>query len=109
MLLPDMKALPPRARIRTETISEVDSLEPVRDNPPAQLLVELTGANHTNLVSFGTEAGLFQKLGLAAVVCGPGSIEQAHKPDEFIALSELEKALSMLDKMTAKLVEFKQV
>jgi acetylornithine deacetylase len=48
-------------------------------------------------VSFGTEAGLFQEIGISTVVCGPGSIEQAHKIDEFIFLSELKKCLNLLD------------
>ena len=55
-------------------------------------------------MAFGTEAGLFQKLGISTVVCGPGSIEQAHKPDEFIALDQIDQCLVMLDKLTAKLV-----
>ncbi|WP_350333616.1 acetylornithine deacetylase [Coralliovum pocilloporae] len=103
-LRPEMQAVSDRADIITETISEIDGLEPVPDNEAVRILSELTGANHTDVVSFGTEAGLFQRLGLSAVVCGPGSIEQAHKPDEFIAISELEKALSVLEKLSRKLV-----
>ena len=48
-------------------------------------------------MSFGTEAGLFQEIGISTVVCGPGSIEQAHKVDEFIELNELKKCLSFLN------------
>ena len=51
---------------------------------------ELTGANQVEAVAYGTEAGHFQNYGIPAVICGPGSIEQAHRPDEFCALSELE-------------------
>jgi acetylornithine deacetylase len=54
-----------------------------------QLAKSLTGANTTGKVSFGTEAGLFEAGGMPAVVCGPGGIEQAHKPDEFIALEQV--------------------
>ena len=57
----------------------------------------MTGDNTREVVSFGTEAGLFQEIGLSTVVCGPGSIEQAHKIDEFIVLDELKKCLSLLD------------
>ncbi len=49
----------------------------------------MTGANATAKVSFGTEGGLFQQAGIPTVVCGPGSIEQAHKPDEFIDLDQI--------------------
>ena len=51
----------------------------------------ITGDNSREVVSFGTEAGLFQELGISTVVCGPGSIEQAHKIDEFIELNEIKK------------------
>jgi len=61
------------------------------------------GANATELVSFGTEAGLFQEIGLDAVVCGPGSIAQAHKPDEYVAVSELERALALLQGIAARI------
>ena len=62
-------------------------------------LQELTGGNSVGLVAFGTEAGLFQQLGLSAVVCGPGSIEQAHKADEYIEISQLTACLDMLQRL----------
>ena len=46
---------------------------------------------------FGTEAGLFQELGMSAVVCGPGSIAQAHKPDEYVSRQQLAECLTMLE------------
>jgi acetylornithine deacetylase len=57
----------------------------------------ITGDNSREVVSFGTEAGLFQEIGISTVVCGPGSIEQAHKIDEFIELNELKKCLTFLE------------
>jgi acetylornithine deacetylase len=63
---------------------------------------ELTGANHVEAVAYGTEAGHFQSYGIPAVICGPGSIEQAHRPDEFCALSELEACETFLRKVIAK-------
>ncbi|MDB0029786.1 acetylornithine deacetylase, partial [bacterium] len=54
--------------------------------------------------SFGTEAGLFQEIGISTVVCGPGSIDQAHKIDEFIVLDELKKCLNLLDGIKAESV-----
>ena len=66
--------------------------------------MELTGANGADVVPFGTEAGIFQTMGLSAVVCGPGSIAQAHKADEFVAIDQLEACLSMLTGLGKKLV-----
>ena len=103
-LLPAMRAVSKDADISTEIIGEVDGLEPVPGSEALRIVAELTGANGADLVAFGTEAGLFQKLGISTVVCGPGSIEQAHKPDEFIALDQIDQCLVMLDKLTAKLV-----
>ena len=103
-LLPAMRAVSKEADISTEIIGEVDGLEPVPESEALRIVAELTGANGADLVAFGTEAGLFQKLGISTVVCGPGSIEQAHKPDEFIALDQIDQCLVMLDKLTAKLV-----
>ena len=62
----------------------------------------ITGDNSREVVSFGTEAGLFQELGISTVVCGPGSIEQAHKIDEFIELNEMKKCLKFLEGVKSK-------
>jgi acetylornithine deacetylase len=103
-LLPAMRTIAPDAAIRTHVIGEVCGLEPMDENAARDLVSELTGANGTDLVAFGTEAGLFQQLGLSAVVCGPGSIEQAHKPDEFVSIAQLDMCLSMLKGLEQKLV-----
>ncbi|WP_193183035.1 acetylornithine deacetylase [Nisaea sediminum] len=102
-LLPAMRKVAPSADIVTDVIGEVDGLEPVPESEALRIVAELTGANGADLVAFGTEAGLFQRLGISTVVCGPGSIEQAHKPDEFIALDQLDQCLAMLGKLSAKL------
>ncbi len=102
-LLPRMRAGAPEAEIRTRVIAEVGSLEVMPDNEARTLVAELTGCHDADVVSFGTEAGLFQDLGAAAVVCGPGSIAQAHKPDEFVAVTQLQACLDMLDGLNNKL------
>ena len=56
-----------------------------------------TEVNRADVVPFGTEAGLYASLGMSTVICGPGSIEQAHKPDEYLALDQLQMCLDMLD------------
>lgn len=96
VLAPAMRAVSPGAGISTTTIAEVVGLEPMADNAAFRLIAALTGQNTSLSVPFGTEAGLFQSLGMSAVVCGPGSIEQAHKPDEYIEISQLEQCLEML-------------
>ena len=104
-LLPAMRAIAPEADIQTSVIGEVCDLEPMAENAARDLVAELTGANGTDLVAFGTEAGLFQQLGISAVVCGPGSIEQAHKPDEFVTVAQLDMCLAMLGGLEQKLVD----
>ena len=103
-LLPEMQRRVPKANITTEIVGEVVGLEPTDQNEARDIVLELTGQNHADVVPFGTEAGIFAGLGMSVVVCGPGSIQQAHKPDEFIALSPLEACLSFLTKLEGKLV-----
>jgi acetylornithine deacetylase len=88
-LLPDMRAVRSEAAIAFEELSAFPGLETAQDAEITRLVASLTGANGTGKVAFGTEGGLFHQAGIATVVCGPGSIEQAHKPDEFIALDQI--------------------
>jgi acetylornithine deacetylase len=103
-LRPEMQRRDPNANITTEIVGEVVGLEPTDQNEARDIVLELTGQNHADVVPFGTEAGIFAGLGMSVVVCGPGSIEQAHKPDEFIELSQLGACLSFLTKLENKLV-----
>ena len=102
-LLPAMRSVHPQASIRREVVGEVAGLEPVEENEARRIVAELTGANSADVVSFGTEAGLFQQLGMSVVVCGPGSIAQAHKPDEFVSLDQLQVCLAMLERLAGRL------
>ena len=88
-LLPEMHAVSQRTGFHWVRLSHIPGLDTREDSEVVQLAKSLTGANSTGKVSFGTEAGLFEAGGMPAVVCGPGSIEQAHKPDEFIALEQV--------------------
>ncbi|RUU04659.1 M20/M25/M40 family metallo-hydrolase, partial [Mesorhizobium sp. USDA-HM6] len=66
----------------------------------------LTGANDTMKVAFGTEGGLFSRdLGMPAVVCGPGSMAEGHKPDEFVSLEQLRRCDEMLTRLLARLAD----
>ncbi|WP_037307769.1 acetylornithine deacetylase [Ruegeria halocynthiae] len=103
-LIPAMQAVHADANIKTEVIGEVDGLEPMDENAARDLVMELTGANGADVVPFGTEAGIFQGLGMSVVVCGPGSIDQAHKPDEYVSVDQMAQCLDMLGRLSAKLV-----
>ena len=102
-LLPAMRAVHGSATIETEVIAEVIGLEPMAKSEACELVAKLTGGNTREVVSFGTEAGLFQKRGISTVVCGPGSIGQAHKADEFVAVEQLDQCLEMIGRLVAKL------
>ncbi|MRU14599.1 acetylornithine deacetylase [Roseovarius sp. A21] len=102
-LLPAMRAICPEAEITTEVIGEVEGLEPADLNEAKDILMELTGANRADVVPFGTEAGIFQSYGMSAVVCGPGSIDQAHKPDEYVSIDQLQQCVDMLGRLGNKL------
>lgn len=103
VLLPAMRVVAPDAEIKTEVIGEVAGLIPTSVNEACALLSELTGANNVEVVPFGTEAGIFQSLGMHVAVCGPGSIEQAHKADEYVSLDQLKKCIRMMQKLGDRL------
>jgi acetylornithine deacetylase len=90
-LEPAMKAVAPTAGVSTTKHNDVPGLAPEKDSPAEALALHCSHSNGTHTVSYCTEAGLFQEIGIPAVVCGPGNIEQAHKPDEFIAVDQLRK------------------
>jgi len=85
---PRMREKAPEAGIAMSEACVVPPLVPRPGSPAEALARQLTGANDTVGLAFGTEAGQFQEIGIDAIVCGPGSIEQAHQPDEFIELSQ---------------------
>jgi acetylornithine deacetylase len=100
-LEPAMKSVAPDTGIATITANTVPALAPEEQSPAELLALHLTKSNDTYAVSYCTEAGLFQQIGIPAVVCGPGSIEQAHKPDEWIEISELRKCEDFLEGLMA--------
>ncbi|MCP5412204.1 MAG: acetylornithine deacetylase [Alphaproteobacteria bacterium] len=101
-VLPKYRARAAEARFDTALHAHYPGLVMDEESPAIALARELTGANQTEAVAYGTEAGHFQNSGIPAVICGPGSIEQAHRPDEFCALSELEACEAFLRKVIAK-------
>ena len=103
-LEPAMQAVAPETGIATEAVNLVPGLAPEKDSPAELLALRLANANATHAVSYCTEAGLFQQIGIPAVICGPGSIEQAHKPDEYIETSELRKCEAFMAKLVQQMV-----
>ncbi|RMD87554.1 MAG: acetylornithine deacetylase [Alphaproteobacteria bacterium] len=86
------------AAITFEPVAAAPALDTEGGEDAEAFLRRVLGANRAHAVSFTTEAGLFQSIaGIPAIVCGPGSIEQAHKPDEFVSLAQLEKAQGLID------------
>jgi len=96
VLLPEMKKVYPKADIKKEIIGEIIGFNKEEESDAINLICNLTGDNSREVVSFGTEAGLFQEIGISTVVCGPGSVEQAHTIDEYISFDQLKRCLKML-------------
>ncbi|HZH50836.1 MAG TPA: acetylornithine deacetylase [Microvirga sp.] len=96
---PRMKAVAPETGVAVELVAEVPGLRPEADGAAERLLRRLTGDNGTHVVSYGTEAGHFQRAGWSTAVCGPGDIAQAHQPDEYIEIGELEAGERVLRRL----------
>lgn len=96
-LLADMRAVHPDASITTEVVCEVDGLVMDELSPALELMRSLLGESPTGVVSYGTEAGLFQVAGVPAVVWGPGDIAVAHRPDEYVEVADLSACLEVLE------------
>jgi acetylornithine deacetylase len=98
-LLPEMRAVRPETGIVIEELSAAPGLDTPTDHEATQLAAALSGSNGTIKVPFGTEGGLFAAAGIPAVICGPGSIDQAHKPDEFITLDQIARCEAFLKRL----------
>jgi acetylornithine deacetylase len=98
-LLPRLKAAAPEAAVETKPRVAVPPLIEESDGDAEGLLRVLTGQNDSFGMSFATEAGQFQSAGLSAIVCGPGSIHQAHQPDEFIMKEQLAAGEALLHRI----------
>lgn len=99
-VIPPMKEKFEQADVITQTVCTVNALIPDDHSPAEQLIRHLSGLNGSGVVSFGTEAGAFQHAGMSAVVYGPGSIAQAHQPDEFIEIDQLSQCIDFMIRLT---------
>lgn len=98
-LLPQMQAVQADTGIALQPLSAYPGLATAADSEAAKLLALLSGSRAFGTVAFGTEGGLFHQAGIPTVVCGPGSMDQGHKPDEFISLEQLHACDAMLRRL----------
>jgi acetylornithine deacetylase len=99
----EIKARAPEGGVTVTRRSSTPGLELDRASAAETLVRALTGDNDTHAASYAAEAGLFQHAGVPAVLCGPGSIEQAHQPDEWIEISQIEEGARFFEKLIARL------
>lgn len=91
-----MKSVDPRTGFSFESFASMPAFQATVADPAVMLAQRLAGTSRTSLVAFGTEAGLFQRAGIPTVICGPGSIGQAHQADEFVSLEQLARCEGFL-------------
>lgn len=95
-----------QAKVEFEVFNEYPGLNTPEDTWAVQFVKSLTGANDCTEVAFGTEAGLFSsRLQIPSVVCGPGSMQQGHKPDEYITIDQISQCEEMLDRLVSRLCQ----
>ena len=102
-LEPEMRTVHPGAEFSIEQLSEILLLDTGSENEVVALAQELSGNNDIGKVSFGTEASQFHRAGIPTVVCGPGSIEQAHKPNEYITLDQVARCDAFLRRLMERI------
>jgi len=90
-------------RLTAEIVATYPALDLDSGSDLARLAAELTGSTPNKAVSYGTEAGLFQQAGIPSIVCGPGDIKRAHKPEEFITSDELRSAHDFVLRLAQRL------
>jgi acetylornithine deacetylase len=101
-LEPRMKDIDPQCGFELKKWAEAPAFDISNNDPAVEFVLSLSGSNATEKVSFATEAGLFQNIGIPTVVCGPGSIAQAHKPNEFVAIEQMTKCENFMDRLMEK-------
>ena len=99
----EIKRRAPEGGVKITRRSRTPGLELDLGSEAETLARALTGDNDTQAVAYAAEAGLFQRAGLPAVICGPGSIEQAHQPDEWIEIAQIEEGAAFMRRLIAKL------
>jgi acetylornithine deacetylase len=98
-VLPRMRAVSEHSAIRFSELSAYPGLATDAQSQAAELIAAFCGSREFGTVAFGTEGGLFDAAGIPTVVCGPGSMDQGHKPDEFVSRAQLDACDAMLQRM----------
>jgi len=98
-LQPQMQAIHAHTSIQFESLSTYPPLLTDPQSEFAQWLATWSNNNEFSTVAFGTEGGLFDEAGVSSLICGPGSMEQGHKPDEFVSHEQLQRCCHMLDNL----------
>jgi acetylornithine deacetylase len=102
-ILPPLRAISPLCAVETVRLTDTPGLIPETGGAAEELARALTGDNAAHAVSYATEAGQFQQAGFSTIICGPGSIEQAHQPNEYIALSQIEAGAAFMNRLLERL------
>ncbi len=98
-VVPEMRKIAPESGIDIDFLAQVPSLRPEENSKAERLARLLTGDNDSHGAVFCAEAGQFQEAGFSAVICGPGSIDQAHQPDEYIEIAQMEAGTAFVRKL----------
>ncbi|MHC8411653.1 acetylornithine deacetylase [Pseudomonas sp. Hz4] len=104
-VLPRMRAVSEQSDIRFSELSAYPGLATDAHSEAAELIAAFSCSQEFGTVAFGTEGGLFNAAGIPTVVCGPGSMDQGHKPDEFVSLEQLTACDAMLQRMLLSISE----
>jgi len=99
VILPEMQRTDPNTGISFETRAEIPGLNTAEEDQVTRLAQALSRNKSTSKVAYATEGGLFQRAGIPAIICGPGSIEQAHKPDEYVTLEQVALCESFMERL----------
>lgn len=99
----EMQKIRPETRIEVTVRGDVPGCRPEQAKAAEAICRQLTGDNAEHVVSYGTEGGIFQDGGYSVCICGPGNIEQAHQPDEFIEIAQLDAGERFMDGLVKRL------
>jgi acetylornithine deacetylase len=103
VLEPEMRRVDPQAGFEFFTKAQIPGLDTAEGDQVTALAQALSRNRGLTKVAYAAEAGLFQQAGIPSIICGPGSIEQAHKPNEFIALGQVARCEAFLERLVGEL------
>ncbi|HUX23714.1 MAG TPA: acetylornithine deacetylase [Burkholderiales bacterium] len=103
VIVPEMRRTDPATGISFETKAEIPGLNTTEEAQLTRLAQDLSRNKSAAKVAYATEGGLFQRAGIPAIICGPGSIAQAHKPDEYVTLEQVALCESFMERLLEQL------